>query len=176
MQTFSDFEQATDVKRFVAAAISSYKQSDMYETAVRADLYDAQQNPTVTHLVQKMFNAKGEVVVDPTASNHRIASNLFNRLNTQRCMYSLGNGVSFIDPWEAVANAPDTTKELLGPRFDHVIREAAYHALIHGRSYLFWDGEEVHEFTATEFVPLEDEDTGALRAGIRFWQLSKEAA
>ena len=32
---------------------------------------------------------------DPQASNSRLASNLFHRLNTQRCQYSLGNGVTF---------------------------------------------------------------------------------
>jgi hypothetical protein len=86
-------------------------------------------------------------------------------------MYSLGNGVSFIDPWEAAKGQSDETKERLGKHFDHTIREAAYHALIHGRSYLFWNLDSVYEFTANEFVPLEDENDGTLRAGIRFWQL-----
>jgi hypothetical protein len=87
-------------------------------------------------------------------------------------MYSLGNGVSFIDPYEARRGEPDTTKEALGPHFDHVLREAGYHALIHGRSYMFWDDARAYEFEVTEFVPLEDEVDGTLRAGIRFWQLA----
>jgi hypothetical protein len=86
-------------------------------------------------------------------------------------MYSLANGVSFVDPYEAKEGEEDKTKKALGPHFDHVLKEAAYHALIHGCSYLFWDMDKVYEFKATEFVPLDDESTGALRAGIRFWQL-----
>lgn len=171
--TFQDFEKADDRARFVSSAIESYKRSEMYLTAKTADEYDAQRNPTVTNAVRKLFNAAGKVVDDPVASNHRIASNLFNRLNTQRCMYSLGNGVSFIDPYEAMQGGTDETKERLGKHFDHVIKEAGYHALIHGRSYLFWDIDGAYEFTAREIVPLEDELDGSLKACIRFWQLDK---
>lgn len=171
IQTFQDFEETSDVTRFVENAIQSYKQSDMYKTAQLADEYDKQRNPTITNAVRTIFTISGAKTEDFTASNRRIACNLFNRLNTQRCMYSLGNGVSFIDPWEASKGQSDETKERLGKHFDHVIREAAYHSLIHGRSYLFWNLDRVYEFTATEFVPLEDENNGSLRAGIRFWQL-----
>ena len=111
-------------------------------------------------------------VEDYTVSNSRIASNFFNRLNTQRCMYSLGNGVTFVDPNEAAeGKTKDTTKAMLGRHFDHVVKEAAYHSLIHGKSYLFWNMDKVYEFKMTEFVGLSDESDGTLRAGIRFWQI-----
>ena len=172
IRTYQDFEGAEDIPKFVLNAIYTYKRCDLYRTALLADEYDAQLNPTITGMVRKLFTLAGSQVADPVASNSRIACNLFNRLNTQRCMYSLGNGISFIDPYESMTET-DTTKEALGAHFDHVLREAAYHALIHGVSYLFWDAEKVHEFEATEFVPLEDENDGTLRAGIRFWQLDR---
>lgn len=171
--TFQDFEAASDKTAFVLGAIGSYKASTIYKTARLADEYDAQRNPTITNAVRTIFTIAGAKRDDPTASNNRIASNLFNRLNTQRCMYSLGNGVSFIDPWEASRGQSDTTKEALGTHFDHVLREAAYHALIHGRSYLMWDLDAVYEFEATEFVPLDDEIDGTMKAGIRFWQIDR---
>lgn len=174
MYTFQDFEQAADTAKFVNDAIVAYKRSDMYRTAVMADEYDAQRNTTITQTIRTLYNLAGRKVEDTTATNHQIASNLFNRLNTQRCMYSLGNAVSFVDPYEATdAKGKDETKEKLGKGFDHTIREAGYHALIHGRSYLFWDMDKAYEFKATEFVPLEDEYDGSLRAGIRFWQLER---
>lgn len=171
IRTFQDFLAAGDVAEFVYTAIGAYKGSEMYQTAVLADLYDAQRNPTVAAIERKIYTAQGLVERDDGAASHKIASNMFNRLNTQRCMYSLGQGVSFIDPWEARDGEADTTKEALGPKFDHIIREAGYHALIHGRSYLMWDSGKVYEFAATEFVPLDDEVDGSLKAGIRFWQL-----
>lgn len=173
IRTFQDFEEAEDVTKFVSDAIATYKNSDTYKMALIADEYDAQRNVTITETVPKLFNLAGMKVTDTTASNNKIACNFFNRLNTQRCMYSLGKGVSFIDPYEAAENQRDTTKELLGPHFDHDIAEAGYYALIHGVSYLFWDVDRCHVFKATEFVPLDDEHDGTLRAGIRFWQLDK---
>lgn len=171
MLTFQDFEKADDKAKFVLSAISTYRNSDEYRMAELADEYDAQRNVTIQQTVRKLYTASGAVTEDPTVANNKIACNFFNRLNTQRCMYSLGNGVTFIDPYEAAKGAVDETKELLGRHFDHVLREAGYHALIHGWSYLFWDLDRVHEFTMREFVPLVDEYDGSLRAGIRFWQL-----
>ena len=171
MLTYSDFEKADDKAKFVLSAISTYRNSDEYRMAEIADEYDAQRNVTIQHTIRKLYTASGAVTEDPTVANNKIGCNLFNRLNTQRCMYSLGNGVTFIDPYEAAKGAVDETKELLGRHFDHVLREAGYHALIHGWSYLFWDLDRVHEFTMREFVPLVDEYDGSLRAGIRFWQL-----
>lgn len=169
--TYQDFLETKDRLSFVRSAIESYKHSDIYKTACLADEYDAQKNPTVSNIVRTLWTASGVKREDDTVANYRIACNLFNRLNTQRCMYSLGAGVSFVDPWEAKRGEADTTKEMLGKHFDHTIREAGYYSLIHGRSYLMWDMDRVYVFKATEFVPLDDEVTGALSAGIRFWKL-----
>ncbi len=173
LYTYQDMLDAQDVPAFVLSAIQRYKQSETYQTALDADEYDAQRNVTITQVVPKVFNRAGMQVEDFTAANNKIACNLFNRLNTQRCMYSLGNGVSFIDPYEAAAGKRDETKARLGRRFDHVISSAGYYGLIHGVSYLFWDVDHVVMFKATEFVPIEDEHDGNMRAGIRFWQLDK---
>jgi hypothetical protein len=170
--TFQDFEGATDKARFVLDAISTYKQSDLYRTALIADEYDAQRNTTINAVVPTLYDLSGRKKRDVTASNNKIAYNLFNRLNTQRCMYSLGNGVSFLSPEEAAKGKQDTTKPKLGSHFDHDIVEAGYYGLIHGVSYLFWDSDRAYVFKATEFVPLDDEYDGTMRAGIRFWQLA----
>ena len=159
-----------DPAEFVMACIQSYKNSDEYKTAVLADEYDHQRNRTILEYTKTLYTMSGVKTEDFTASNNRLCSNLFNRLNTQRCLYSLGKGVSFVDVGES---GEDTTKEALGKHFDHDIKEAGYYALIHGRSHLFWDVDRVHVFKATEYVPLVDESTGEPRAGIRFWQLAK---
>ena len=159
-----------DPTEFVMACIQSYKSSDDYKTAILADEYDHQKNRTILEYTKMLYTASGGQTEDFTASNNRLCSNFFNRLNTQRCLYSLGKGVSFVDVGEG---GEDKTKELLGPHFDHDIKEAGYYALIHGRSHLFWDVDRVHVFKATEYVPLLDESTGEPRAGIRFWQLDK---
>ena len=170
--TYQDFEDADDIKTFIKKAISAHKNSEAYQVALLANDYDRQLNRTIRDYVRLVFSAEGRAIEDFTASNNRIASNFFNRLNTQRVMYSLGNGISFIQPDEA--GQPDKVKEAMGGRdFDHQITESAYYATIHGISFPFWNYNRVHCFKLTEFVPLFDENDGTLRAGIRFWQLSK---
>lgn len=169
--TYQDFVDAGNENReaFALEAIRRHMASDAYRVAVDADLYDAQQNPTINKYVQQIFDITGSKLVDFTASNNKIACNFFHRLNTQRVMYSLGNGVGFIDVSEV--GQEDTTKKRLGKHFDHDLQMLAYKALTHGVSFAFWNIDRMCIFPLTEFVPLWDEQTGTLRAGIRFWRL-----
>lgn len=177
--TFQDFLEEPNVLDFIGKAINQHVSSEDYKTAVSADNYDRQKNDTIYNYVRTIFTGTGSQVVDFTAANNRIASNFFHRLNTQRCMYSLGNGISFSDHKEkrvidGVEQTIDLTDEMLGNDFDTALKDAGYKALIHGVSFGFWNFDKLYVFPLTEFVPLWDEETGALRAGIRFWQLDKD--
>lgn len=179
MITFQDFEEAKNRESFLVEAIQEHMGSMLYKTARTADLYDRQLNETINNYVKMIFTLTGTPVEDFTASNNKIASNFFHRLNTQRCTYSLGNGVSFTRKEERVdeegnVTVVDLTKEELGPKFDTDIKRAGYFALIHGVSFLFNNVDRVHVFPVTEFKPLWDEYTGELRAGIRFWRLAPD--
>ena len=171
MLTYQDFVEAGGANResFVLEAVNRHKASRMYRTAKDADLYDRQRNRTINEYVQKVFDLTGSKLVDFTASNNKIASNFFHRLNTQRAMYSLGAGVSFVDADEGVRE--DTTKEMLGPHFDHDLQVLAYDALIHGVAFGFWNFDRMFVFPLTEFAPLWDEYDGTLKAGARFWRI-----
>lgn len=179
MYTYQDFIKESSVLQAINTAISQHTHSDMYATAKSADEYDHQRNETIYNYIRLMFTATGTPVEDFTASNNKIASNFFHRLNTQRCTYLLGNGVSFSDHKVDTINEDgikitvDTTKGLLGNKFDSDLKKIGYCALIHGVSFGFWNVDRLHVFPVTEFVPLWDEETGALRAGIRFWRIDK---
>lgn len=168
MLTFQDLERSSDRPAFVLDAIRRHVTSRAYRTARDADEYDRQRNVTVRQYVQTIFDLTGSRLVDFTASNARICSNFFHRLNTQRVMYSLGHGVSFIGPGD---DGEDATKGLLGPHFDRDLIDLAYRALIHGVSFGFWNLDRLHVFPLTEFCPFWDERGGTLRAGARFWRL-----
>ena len=178
MLTFQDFEK-NRTPEFLMKAIQEHKSSELYKTARSADLYDRQRNETINEYVRMIFTLTGTPVEDFTASNNKIASNFFNRLNTQRCTYSLGNGITFtkkegrVDE-EGNSTVVDVTKEALGDQFDTEMKEAGYLSLIHGVTFCFNNVDRIHVFPVTEFVPLWDEETGRLRAGIRFWQLDKD--
>lgn len=166
MVTFQDFFRwSGSVAAFVDMAIAQHKSSEQYETAIVANLYDRQRNKTINEYVKTLYTMSGTPVEDYTASNSKIASNFFHRLNTQRCTYSLGNGIYFSEDDNGKA------KNALGDKFDKAVFDAAYCALIHGVSFGFWNLENLYMFPLTEFVPLWDEFDGTLKAGIRFWQI-----
>lgn len=177
MYTYQDFIKETSITQGIVNAITQHLRSDEYKTAKSADAYDHQKNETIMNYVKTIFTMTGTPVEDFTASNNKLCSNFFRRLNTQRCAYLLGNGVSFTDHKQeriredGVAVTTDTTKEQLGNRFDSDLKKIAYKSLIHGVSFGFWNMDRLHVFPLTEFVPLWDEETGALRAGIRFWRI-----
>ena len=54
------------------------------------------------------------------------------------------------------------------------MKKLGYKSLIHGVSFGFWNVDNLHVFPITEFVPFWDENTGALMAGVRFWQLDTD--
>lgn len=163
MLTYQDFLEIQPLESAVLSVINAWKSADLYKTALIADTYDKQQNETIMTFIQKMYNFSGAPVQNYVASNHKIASNFFRRLNTQRNMYSLGNGVSF---------AKEGVKAKFAADFDTELQHAGYSALIHGVSFLFLS-DTIYCFKATEFAPLWDEETGALKGGVRFWQLDE---
>lgn len=165
MYTYQDFIAEPSVEIAINTAINKHLKDDDYMVALDADLYDHQQNRTINDYVRIVYSMTGQAVEDFTASNNKIASNFFHRLNTQRVSYLLGNGVSFSEN--------DAVKDDLGNNIDTVVKNLAYAALIHGVSFGFWNVKGLHVFKLTEFVPLWDEETGALKAGIRFWQIDK---
>ena len=168
MLTYQDFEKARasgGVPAFIGKLLGEHAGSSMVQTARTADEYDHQRNVTIREYAAIRYTAKGERYTDFTKQPSRIASNFFNILNTRRNTYSLGNGVTFTQ---------DGVKEKLGADFDGVLSRAGYLALIHGVSFVFWNFDRAHVFPLTEFAPLWDETTGALRAGVRYWRLDKD--
>ena len=176
MITFQDFEKASDKKAFITDAIARHQVDDFTQTALVADLYDRQRNKTINEYVQVIFNLFGQSMEDFTATNNKISSNFFHRLNKQRCTYSLGNGISFasakrVKQSDGMYITVDKTKDTLGNKFDTDLSKLCYKGLIHGVSFGFWDVNKLYVFPVTQFVPLWDETTGKLRAGIRYWRL-----
>ena len=165
MLTYQDFEKAVDAGEtlgFIAKAISQHTESQAYLTALTADEYDHQRDVTVLNYTKFIAEHSGSDLVNATAANNKISSNFFHRLNTQRATYSLGNGIDF---------AQEGLKDKLGPWFDKDFFRLAYKSLIHGECFGFWNVDRLYVFPITEFVPIYDELTGALRAGIRFWRM-----
>lgn len=158
--------KAKNLNKFIVSSIASYRQTKEYLTALDADEYEAQRNKTIINLTHLIYDITGVAVPDTISANNRIPSNFFHRLNTDRVAYSLGNGIFFVQK----EGEPDI-KEALGNTLDTKLFDGFYSALIHGDAYLYIGADDYTVFPMTEFLPLMDEETGVLRAGIRFWSL-----
>ena len=182
MITWQDYEKAENKTKWLQQAIISYRSSKEYRKALDEAEYMAGRNVSILQTMRVIYDMAGVPENDFTKTNTKIRNRLIHRLVTDRCSYSLGNGISFAGQTQQRAEdgttkIVDQTKELLGNDFDQVVYQWAYWALGNGAAYLYahrgYESEdwEYTLFKKTEFLPLYDEHTGALRGGIRFWSL-----
>lgn len=169
MYTYNDLLNCGDDEQkridFILTAISDHKKSEMYKWAVDADLYIRQKNSTIMNYVKFLYTLKGNAVPDNYSANHKTSSNFYKRFITQEIEYLLANGISF--------KKEGTKEKLGGDKFDRIVKEIAKNALNGAQAFGFWTGEKIVPFTIQEFAPLLDEEDGAMKAGVRFWQLDK---
>lgn len=165
MYTYQDLLLSTDKLDFVSSLISGYKASSEYKTALEAEAYWRNQNPTINRYRKLLYDVSGTAVPDNYSANFKLATNVYFRFITQTVAYLLGRGISFKNP---------ETKALLGgASLDFAITKAATLALNGGASYCFYNSGKLEVFSSLEFCPLLDEETGRLKAGVRFWRLDK---
>lgn len=166
IKTFQDLIDAGENEKqrmaFVLSAINEHKSSAVYQTAKDAKLYASGKNATIMSYQKLLYTITGKAVPDNYSANHKCASGFFKRFVTQEAAYLLGNGVSFEN---------GSTKDKLGDNIDSVLYKGAKSALIQGVSFGFYNKDHVEMYDLTEFVPLYDEENGALMAGVRFWQI-----
>ena len=171
MKTYNDLaklETEQERQNFILAAISEHKSSKGYKKARDAELYYRHENPTIMRAQKFLYDYAGRAKPDIYAANNKVPSRYYFYFVTQLVQFLLGNGVSF---------AGEDTKETLGgPLFDIAIQDIATEAQNGGAAFGFWNLDHLETFGLAgieepSFVPLWDEYTGMLRAGIRFWQI-----
>ena len=165
MKTYQDSLDRNPID-FITEAIKAYQQDDMYKWAIDGKNYVTQQNTTIMKYRKLIYDMAGKAVPDNYSANYKTATNFFNRYCTQLNQYLLKNGVTFQED--------ETKTKLGGAKFDRVLKKVGKKALSQGVAYGFYNLDHIEVFEASEFVPLYDEETGALRAGIKYWQLNKD--
>ncbi len=173
MYTYQDLEEVleknseTETMKFVRDVIVKHEASDDFKIAKDAREYFKHKNVTINNFQKLLYTVTGKAIPDNYSANFKMASKYFYRFVTQENQYLLGNGAT----WEK-----SSTKDKLGTRkypFDTQLQIAGREALIEKVAFCFWNLDHVEVFKFTEFAPLFDERTGALRAGVRFWQIDK---
>lgn len=164
MKTFQDLQASTNQADFIMEAIRDHKASEMYNIAFDAEEYYRRRNVTILRYQKLLYTLEGTAIPDRFTPNYKLASNYFGRFMDQASGYLLGNGVTL----------KSSSKKKLGKDFDRKVLAAGCSALVQAVSFGFWNLDHLEVFKLTEFVPLKDEETGALCAGIRFWQVTQD--
>lgn len=169
MRTYQDLRAAGENEQnrigFIRSAINEHRTSAAYKAAADAEAYYNGLNPTINRYEKIIYDMQGRSHTDMWTANHKLASPFFGVAVDQEVSYLLGNGVTF---------AEESTKKKLCSDFDQAVMDAARAAKIAGVAFGFWDLSHLRVFSLLEFVPLYDEEDGALKAGIRFWQVAQD--
>lgn len=166
MKTWQDLQQIPDRDQdrmdFVKTVINEHQSSDLYKQAVLADEYDRRRNRTIVRYQKLLYTVSGKAIPDNWSANYKLCSGFFNRFTTQQVQFLLGNGITW---------GQDGTAERLGKDFEKELQRAAKAALGARVSFGFFNKDHMEVFKVQEFAPLYDEETGALRSGVRWWQV-----
>ena len=171
MKTYQDLvslnQDEAKVKEFILAAIQEHQSSTEYKLAAKGEAYSRQENTTILRYEKMLYTVSGRAIPDTISANHKLPSNFYNRFNVQENQYLLGNGVTFNE---------EGTKDKLGTKkkaFDTQVQKIGKKALTQGEAFGFFNLDHIEVFELLEFVPLYDEEDGALKSGIRWWQIDK---
>ncbi len=166
MKTYQDLQESITkgtLGEFLRSAVREHQGSKAYKDAVDGMAYYNKHNITIEKFQKFLFTLSGNKTPDIWSSDYRLKTLMFRRLVLQEVGYICANGVSM------------DGKEKLGDDFDNKLQTAAKWALAQGVSFGYWnlDHLEVFSFADTPgnpgFVPLLDEKTSELMAGIRYW-------
>lgn len=166
MKTYQDLQEAITkgtLGGFLRSAVKEHQGSKAYKDAVDGMAYYNKHNITIEKFQKFLFTLSGNKTPDIWSSDYRLKTLMFRRLVLQEVGYICANGVSMDE------------KEKLGTDFDNKLQTAAKLALAQGVAFGYWnlDHLEVFSFADTPgnpgFVPLLDEKTSELMAGIRYW-------
>lgn len=166
MRTYQDLQAVvseSDRIDFVRQVINEHKASWLYRTAKTADAYYNQRNSTIVNYQKMLYTISGKAVPDNWSANYKLASGYFYRFVTQQTQFLLGNGCAWGNP---------DTADRLGDDFDSRLQEAGKIALVCAVAFGYYNLDHLEVFSPLDFAPLHDEENGALRSGVRFWQIA----
>lgn len=162
MITYQDFKDSTSIQDFLVQSINKFKGSIDYLTACTSRRYYEGNNDILTR--KPMFYDENYVMrEDKFKANNKIADNFYKKIILQEKNYLLSNGV----------DVDEEFKEIV--KLNQRINEATESSLLDGKAFFYCyieDGKfKVKVLSGINFIPIYDEMSGELVAGIRFWQL-----
>ena len=155
--TYQDLLQAQNLEKFLHDTINKFLASPQYRQYEKEEKYFKGQNPFLENRKYTVTLDTGEQLIIKPVVN--ISSNFYRRIIEQLNNRLWYNPVQF------------DGKEGMDDTFDETAQKIAADASKHGVGFGFWNVDHLIRFTPLEFIPLYDERTSELMAGIRFWRI-----
>lgn len=175
MLTFQDLQECgNDEKKradFLLRAIKKHEESEKFKIGRLAGEFYSGNDPIIEKIKKVIYDLKGIAHRNDFAANSKIKTNYYQFFVMQTLSYSFGNGVTFDN--EAIKNK-------LGTSFDKKVTEWVRYAINDGESYVYVTENNIIPMSIASdkskpiFIPLIDEETGAVKSGLRYWQLNDE--
>lgn len=168
LKTFQDFSSADDKGVFIVDLISDFKASSFYANGVEARKYYKGENSNILARKPYYYSSTGELKEDKYKANNQIPSSFLTKIINQQTSYLFSNGVTL----------NDDIKDKLDKKLDLKLQDLSDNAQLDGISwayvYLNKNRLELAVWKGIEFIPLYDERTSELKAGVRFWQIDSD--
>ena len=160
--TIGDMQGAHSLTDFIQKTVSDWLSSDEYTNMKDAKTYYFGENPVLKRNWNRItLDTGGSLSLKP---KQNIYSNFFGRLVKQLVNRLLYHGIKLDD---------ESSLLRLGANFQESTRQIAYDAAICKVGWGFWQNGEVVPIPAEKFVPIVDDFTGSVIAGIYFWRLDE---
>lgn len=181
MRTYQDFMAATNKEKFIVETIREFKSSLFFNDALTSRRYYYGMNDILDRLQFFWASVRGEGSyldgdlsldrpvrqVDNFKANNTISNNFYKKIVMQEKSYLLANGVQLEEKFQGKIK-----------KLDQKLQEVGENSLLDGTSFVYCYKDKknrfkVQPFTGLEFIPLYDEKTSDLMAGIRFYQVDE---
>lgn len=171
MLTFQDFLAAKSREDFLLQAIAEHENSEKYKIGQLAAEFYAGNDPILEKVKKIIYDLNGMAHKDYFSADSKLKTSYYQIFAMQTVSYSFGNGVAFDN---------EKIKKKLGSSFDADINDWATYAVNDGEAYAYVTENKItpmsigSDKTKPIFVPLIDVETGAVKAGFKYWRLDDD--
>ncbi len=174
MRIYQDWAACPEKEPWLVDAIETYRSSGPFRRALEAEQYFRGENPAIAR--KTLLQARKIETRDEHGRKHvrsgvadvvgnRIGSSFLYRFVCQENQMLLQNGCLL----------PSNIKAKLGCDFDRQLEQLGERALVQGVAWGLWNNGHLEVIPLARdglsgFLPLMDEMTGEIRAGVQFWQ------
>jgi hypothetical protein len=148
--------KSPDLPTFIKETVEQWQSSGELKVMQNAYKYYLGENPKVKALADRIATDTGfSLNLKP---QQKVYSNFFGKITNQHVGHLLKYPLTF----------DDGVIDRLGMGFQHTVRDMEQDAYIRGVSWGLWNGEKLKHIPAESFIPIIDDETGDLSAGISF--------